>query len=139
MKINQEIDALKTMGTKPTELLLLPRIAGLLIVVPLLTIWADIFGVIGGMSMAKYMLGIGWYDFLLRFQAEVPLKSLIIGLAKAPVFALIIASVGCFEGMKVHGSAESVGTRTTRSVVIAIFIIIIFDGICSVLLSRYNL
>lgn len=139
MKINQEIDALKTMGANPSELLLLPRIAGLFIVVPLLTIWADLFGVIGGMAMAKYMLDIGWYDFLLRFQEEVPLKSLIIGLGKAPVFALIIASVGCFEGMKVHGSAESVGMRTTRSVVLAIFIIIIFDGICSILLSRFDL
>lgn len=139
MKINLEIDALKTMGIEPTKLLLLPRIIGLFIVVPLLTIWADIFGVVGGMVMAKYMLGISWNDFLLRFQEEVPLRSLIIGVGKAPIFALIIASIGCFEGMKVFGSAESVGTRTTRSVVLAIFFIIIFDGICSVLLSRYDL
>lgn len=139
MKINLEIDALKSMGIKPTQLLLIPRIAGLFVVVPLLTIWADIFGILGGMVMANQMFDIGWYDFMLRFQKEVPLRSLIIGLAKAPVFALIIASVGCFEGMKVHGSAESVGVRTTRCVVLAIFFIIIFDALVSVLLSRYKL
>lgn len=139
MKINQEIDALQTMGNKPTQLLLLPRLIGLFLAVPLLTIWADIFGVLGGMGMAKYLLNISWYDFLLRFQHEVTLKSLSIGLLKAPVFALIIATIGCFEGMKVYGSAESVGLRTTRSVVLSIFYVIIFDAVVSVLLSRYNL
>lgn len=139
MKINQEIDAIRTMGITPIQFLLLPRLIGLLIVVPLLTIWADIFGLIGGIMMAQYMLGISWIDFLNRFQEVIPLRSLIIGLAKAPVFALIVASVGCFEGIKVHGSAESVGERTTRSVVMAIFLIIIFDGICSILLSKYKL
>lgn len=139
MNINQEVDALKTMGARPADLLLLPRILGLFIAVPLLTMWADVFGVFGGMLMAKSMLGISWFDFLQRFQQEVPVKTLFIGLLKAPVFALIIASVGCFEGMKVHGSAESVGVRTTKSVVLAIFFIIVFDAIVSVLLSRYNI
>lgn len=139
MKINQEIDALKTMGARPVELLLIPRLVGLVIVVPLLTIWADIFGILGGMLMTQYMFEISMYDFLIRFQQEIPLKSLIIGIGKAPVFALIIASVGCFEGIRVRGSAESVGTRTTSSVVISIFFIIIFDGLCSVLLSKYKL
>lgn len=139
MKINLEIDALKAMGIKITNLLILPRILALFIVVPLLTIWADIFGIMGGMTMSKNMLGISWYDFLLRFQQEVPIKSLVIGLLKAPVFALIIASVGCFEGMKVHGSAESVGIRTTRSVVIGIFLVIAFDSVVSVLLSEFDL
>ena len=139
MKVNHEIDALTTMGITPTEILLIPRIAGLFIVVPLLTIWADIFGIMGGMMMAQHMLDISWHDFIMRFQREIPLRSLIIGLCKAPVFALIIASVGCFEGMKVSGSAESVGVRTTRSVVLSIMLIIIFDGIVSVLLSRYKL
>lgn len=139
MKINHEIDALTTMGITPTQLLLIPRIAGLFIVVPLLTIWADIFGIIGGMMMAQHMLDISWHDFILRFEREIPLRSLLIGLLKAPVFALIIASIGCFEGMKVAGSAESVGVRTTRSVVLSIMLIIIFDGFVSVLLSRYKL
>ena len=139
MKINQEIDALNTMGINPVELLLLPKLAGLFIVVPLLAIWADIFGIIGGMIMAQFMLDISWHDFLMRFEQEIPLRALIIGLAKAPIYALIIASVGCFEGMKVKGSAESVGSRTTRSVVLAIFFIIVFDGLVSILLSRFKL
>jgi phospholipid/cholesterol/gamma-HCH transport system permease protein len=139
MKINQEIDALNTMGVPPSYLLLFPRLIGLVIALPLLTIWADLFGVIGGMVMAKGMLGVGWIDFLYRFQHQIPLKTLLIGLGKAPVFALIIASIGCFEGMEVEGSAESVGKRTTRSVVLSIFFIIIADAIFSVLFSWLKL
>lgn len=139
MKINQEVDALDTMGVTPAELLLLPRIIGLTISLPLLTMWADIFGVIGGMVMANNMLGITWYDFLQRFQHEIPVRSLIIGLGKAPVFALLISSIGCFEGMQVRGSAESVGLLTTRSVVLGIFFIIVTDAIFSVIFSRLNL
>jgi phospholipid/cholesterol/gamma-HCH transport system permease protein len=139
MKINQEIDALTTMGVTPAEILLLPRMVGLFIAVPLLTMWANLFGIIGGMVMTKSMLDISWYDFLLRFHQEIPLRALLIGLGKAPVFALIIGSIACYQGMQVHGSAESVGTRTTRSVVLAIFFVIITDAIFSIIFNRYNL
>lgn len=139
MRINQEIDAINTLGVTPAELLLLPRLIGLFIVMPLLTVWADIFGVLGGMTMAHTMLGLTWYDFLHRFQQEIPLRALIIGLGKAPVFALLIASVGCFQGMQVSGSADSVGKKTTRSVVLAIFFIIITDAIFSIIFSKMNL
>jgi len=139
MKLNQEIDALDTMGVTPSELLLLPRIGGLLIALPLLTVWADIFGVIGGMIMAGNMLDISWFDFLSRFPRVIPLKTLLIGLAKAPVFALVIASTGCYQGMQVRGGADSVGRNTTRSVVLSIFFIIVFDAIFSVILSKLKL
>lgn len=139
MKINQEIDALNTMGVTPAELLLLPRVAGLLIALPLLTMWADIFGVFGGMVMANNMLHISWYDFLVRFQHEIPVRNLLIGIGKAPVFALLVASIGCFEGMQVKGSAETVGLKTTRSVVLAIFFIIIVDAVFSVIFSKFKL
>jgi phospholipid/cholesterol/gamma-HCH transport system permease protein len=139
MKVNEEIDALNTLGIPPNELLLLPRIIALVIVMPLLTIWADIFGVLGGMIMAKNVLAISWSDFLTRFEAQIPPKALIIGLGKAPLFALIIAGIACFEGMQVQGSAESVGKRTTRSVVLSIFFIIVADSIVSILLSLNNL
>jgi phospholipid/cholesterol/gamma-HCH transport system permease protein len=139
MKINAEVDALNTMGVTPTELLILPRLISLFIILPLLTIWADIFGVLGGMLMANNILGISWHEFILRFQHEIPLRALLIGIGKAPVFALIIASIGCFQGMSVHGSAKSVGIRTTRSVVLAIFFIIVVDAIFSVLLNQFNL
>lgn len=139
MKINQEIDALNTMGVTPAGLLLLPRLIGLFIALPLLTMWADIFGIFGGMLMAKNMLDISYYDFLHRFQHEIPLRSLIIGLGKAPVFALIIASIGCFQGFQVKSSADSLGKLTTRSVVLAIFFIIITDAIFSVIFSKLDL
>lgn len=139
MKLNQEIDALNTLGVTPSELLLLPRIAGLFIALPLLTMWSDIFGVIGGMLMSNAMLGITWYDFLHRFPFVIPLRALLIGLGKAPVFALIIASIGCFQGMKVQGSADSVGLNTTRSVVLSIFFIIVADALFSVIFSELKL
>jgi len=139
MKINQEIDALNTLGVTPGELLLLPRMLGLFIALPLLTMWADIFGIIGGMVMANNMLGVSWHDFLDRFQSEIPLRALLIGLGKAPVFAMIISSVACFEGMKVSGSADSVGKQTTRSVVLSIFFIIVADAIFSVIFSKLKL
>lgn len=139
MKLNQEIDALDTMGVTPAELLLLPRIIGLLIALPLITMWADIFGVIGGMIMSNNMLNITWYDFMQRFPKVIPLRALLIGLGKAPVFALVISSVGCYQGMQVEGNADSVGTNTTRSVVLSIFFIIVVDAIFSVILSKLKL
>lgn len=139
MKLNQEIDALNTMGVTPGELLLIPRIIGMFITLPLLSMWADIFGVFGGMVMANNMLNISWYDFLHRFPHVVPLRSFLIGIGKAPIFALIISSVGCFEGMKVGNSAESVGRNTTRSVVLSIFFIIVADAIFSIIFSKLKL
>lgn len=139
MKLNQEVDALDTMGVTPGELLILPRILGLIIALPLLTMWSDIFGVFGGMVMANNLLGITWYDFLHRFPSVIPLRALLIGLLKTPVFAFIIATVGCYQGMQVQGSADSVGRNTTRSVVTAIFFIIVADAIFSVIFSKLKL
>jgi len=139
MKLNEEIDALTTMGLVPMELLTMPRLIGLVIALPLLTIWANFFGVFGGMVMAKSMLHINFHAFLMRFQQQVSLTSLLIGLGKAPVFALLIASIGCFQGMQVKGGAESVGQRTTKSVVQAIFMIIVTDAVFSIIFSKMNL
>lgn len=139
MKLNQEIDALDTMGVTPAELLLLPRIIGLLISLPLLTIWADIWGVFGGMIMANNMLSITWYDFLHRFPNVIPLRALLIGLGKSPIFALVIATIGCYQGMQVEGNADSIGKNTTRSVVLSIFFIIVVDAISSIILSKLKL
>ena len=139
MKINEEIDALTTMGISVYELLIIPRLLALVVVLPLLTIWADIFGILGGIVMSKIMLNISWYDFLTRFQTVVPVKSLLIGIGKAPVFGLLIASIGCFQGMQVTGSAESVGKQTTKSVVQAIFFIIVADALFSILFSKLNI
>ncbi len=139
MTINQEIDALDTMGVTPGELLILPRILGLFIVLPLLTMWADVFGLIGGIMMANNMLNITWHDFITRFPNVIPLRAFIIGIGKAPVFALIIASIGCYQGMSVQRNADSVGKNTTRSVVLAIFFIIVTDAIFSIIFSKLKL
>jgi phospholipid/cholesterol/gamma-HCH transport system permease protein len=139
MKINQEIDALNTMGVTPAELLLLPRILGLIITLPLLAMWADFFGIMGGMIMAHTMLGITPHDFLQRFEHVIPVRTLLIGLGKAPVFAMLIAGIGCFEGMRVHGSADSVGQQTTRSVVLSIFFIIVADALFSIIFNKMQL
>ena len=135
MKVNEEIDAIRTFGLSPFKRLVLPKILALIIAMPLLTFWSDLFSVLGGMVMSKNMLDINYYDFITRFGNVVSLKNYTIGLSKAPVFAVIIATVGCFQGLQVDGSAESVGWQTTKSVVQAIFLIIIADSIYSIFFS----
>ncbi len=139
MKVNQEVDALLTMGLSPFEFLVLPKILGLIIIFPFLILWADIFGVLGSMFMAKVSLGIGYHAFLTQFANSVELKQLFIGLSKAPAFALIIAFVGCYQGFQVEMSADSVGKKTTKSVVQAIFLIIIADAAFSVMYSMLKI
>jgi phospholipid/cholesterol/gamma-HCH transport system permease protein len=135
MKINEEVDALLTMGLSPIERLVLPKMFGLIIALPLLTVWADIFGMFGTMIMAKHSLGINYHDFLTRFPQVVSIRTFLKSLSKAPLFAAIIASVGCFQGFKVSYSADSLGRQTTKSVVQSIFLIIIVDAIFSVIYS----
>lgn len=134
MAVNEEIDALKTMGVNPYEILVVPRMLALILVLPLLTFFADIMALLGGMIGCNILLGINSAQFIAQFHEAVPIMALWVGMMKAPVFAFIIALVGCFEGLKVKGSAESVGLHTTASVVKSIFIIIVFDAIFSVVL-----
>lgn len=135
MKVTEEIDALRTIGIAPMELLVLPKVIALVIALPLLTVYADIMGVLGGMAMAQSQLDVSFADFIDRFDDAVKLSALIVGIGKAPVFAAIIATVGCFQGFKVGNRSESVGTQTTLSVVQSIFLIIVADAIFSVLFS----
>lgn len=139
MKINEEIDALNTMGLSPTELIVVPKVIGLLLVFPLLIFWSDIFAVLGAMIMSKSMLHVGYSDFLIRLQDSVGLKQMMLGLYKAPAFAILIALVGCFQGFQVQLNADSVGSQTTKSVVQALFLIIIADSFFSVLYSWLDL
>lgn len=135
MKVNEEIDALETMGLSPIERLVIPKILGLLIALPLLVVWGDIFGILGSMVMAKSMDGITFQAFMERFRQEVPVKHLYLGLLKTPLFALIIAGIGCYQGFQAEGSAESVGARTTKAAVQAIFLIILADGLFSIIFN----
>lgn len=139
MKINEEIDVLYTMGLSPTELLVMPKVIGLLFMFPLLIFWADFFATLGAMLMSKFMLSIGYADFLIRLQDSVGLKQMMLGLYKAPAFAILIALVGCFQGFQVGTSADSVGSQTTRAVVQALFLIIVTDATFSVIYSWLGL
>ncbi|TCV90454.1 ABC transporter permease [Sulfurirhabdus autotrophica] len=135
MKVTEEIDALRTIGIAPMELLVLPKLLALVIALPLLTVYSDMMGVIGGMIMAKSQLGVGYAEFIDRFDDAVKLSSFMVGVGKAPVFAVIIAMVGCFQGFQVSNGADSVGRQTTVSVVQAIFVIIVADALFSVVFS----
>ncbi len=139
MKINEEIDALNTMGLSPIELIVVPKVLGLLFIFPLLIFWADIFSILGAMLMSKFMLQVGYLDFMTRLQDSVGLQQMMLGLYKAPAFALLISLVGCFQGFRVEPNADSVGSQTTKSVVQALFLIIIADAIFSVVYSWMDL
>jgi phospholipid/cholesterol/gamma-HCH transport system permease protein len=139
MKVTEEIDALRTIGVGPTELLVLPKILALAIALPLLTLFADVTGVFGGMLMARSKLDVGFDVFLDRFGDAVSLSSFMSGIGKAPVFAGIIALVGCYQGFQVSGSADSVGRQTTVSVVQSIFLVILADALFSVVFNWLNI
>jgi phospholipid/cholesterol/gamma-HCH transport system permease protein len=135
MRVNEETDAMQTIGLNIAEILVLPRVLGLVVALPLLTFFADVVGIIGGMVMTYFDLGITIPAFMRELEGAITLKTLLVGLVKAPVFAFVIAMVGCFEGMRVERNAASVGKLTTRSVVESIFLIIALDAGFSVLFS----
>lgn len=135
MKVTEEIAALRTIGIQPVELLVIPKLISLCIALPLLSVFADIMGILGGMILAKLQLGLGFAPFLDRLQDAVSLRSFLLGICKAPVFAAIIALIGCFQGFRVQGSAASVGHHTTMSVVQSIFLVIVADAQFSVIFS----
>ena len=139
MAVTEEIDALRTLGISPQELLVLPKIIALVITLPLLTVFADVLGVFGGMVMARAQLDVGFADFLDRFVKAVSATSYLTGIGKAPVFAAIIATIGCYQGMRTRGGADSVGLQTTRSVVQSIFGVIVADALFSVAFSVLDL
>ncbi len=130
--LHQAIDAMQTMGLDPMELLVLPRLLALVISLPLLAFLSDLMGLLGGGLMAWVVLDITPSMFLERLSASVSLWTFAIGIIKAPVFAFLIAMIGCYEGFQVSGSAESVGRRTTRSVVEGIFLVMVVDAVFSI-------
>ena len=139
MAVTEEIDAMRTIGIAPLELLVLPKVIALVIALPLLTVFADLLGVFGGMVMARVQLGVSYSEFLDRFAKAISVTSYLIGIGKAPVFAAIIAVVGCFQGMRTKGGADSVGRQTTRAVVQGIFLVIVADALFSIAFSVLEL
>ncbi len=139
MKMREEIDAMRTLGLDPVEVLVLPRVLALLIALPLLGLVANVMGLVGGAVMAWVELGVSPGLFRARLLEGVAISNVTVGFVKAPVFALIIGVVGCFEGMRVGGNAESLGQRTSVSVVTAIFLVILADALFSIFFSVVGL
>ncbi|EJM56322.1 putative integral membrane protein [Pseudomonas sp. GM49] len=131
MKANEEIDAIRTLGLDPVELLVVPRVLALLIALPMLTFLAMLSGIIGGGVVCAVALDISPAMFISLLQTDIGVQHFLVGIVKAPVFAFLIAAIGCLEGFKVSGSAESVGAHTTSSVVQSIFVVIVMDAIAA--------
>ncbi len=139
MAVTEEIDAMRTLGIAPLEMLVLPKLIAMLIALPLLTVFADVLGVTGGMIMARAQLDVGYIEFLDRFIKAIVMTTYTVGIGKAPVFAVIIVIVGCFQGFRTRGGADSVGRQTTRSVVQSIFLVIVADSLFSIVFSALDI
>jgi phospholipid/cholesterol/gamma-HCH transport system permease protein len=136
MQVNEEVDALRTLGLDPIEVLVLPRMLALIVAMPLVTFFANIMALIGGGLIGVLLIDLTVAQFIRQLNLAVDLWDFWVGIIKAPVFAFLIAMVGCFEGLRVEGSAESVGRLTTQAVVEAIFLVIVFDAVFSILFSQ---
>ncbi len=132
MKSREEIDAIRTLGLDAVALLVIPRLLALVIMLPLLTVLAMLSGLAGGMVVAVFSLDIGADLYINRLYETIELRHYLVGLSKAPIFAAVIALVGCLEGFKVAGTAQSVGERTTSAVVQSISLVIVIDALAAV-------
>lgn len=139
MQVTEELDAVRALGISPISLLVLPRALALVVAMPLLTVYADAFGVFGGMLIASTNLNVSFTEFVARFEEAVALRHFLIGVGKSVFFAMIIALVGCYQGFQIRGGVDDVGRYTTLSVVQSIFLVIVFDAICSILLNWWHL
>lgn len=139
MKMRGEIDALQTMGFELIETLVLPRLLALMLTLPLLGFISDIVGLIGGGLIVKTKLGFSLIQYFSRVQTVATPRMFFIGIIKAPVFALLITAVSCYQGISVKGSAESAGKLTTLAVVQSIFLVIMADALFSILFSKVGM
>jgi len=139
MKVNQEVDAMQAIGLDPMEILVLPRIFALLVVMPLLTFFANAMALLGGAVVAYALFDINLVEFLSQMRVPLDLYDASVGLLKSPAFAVVIALVGCHEGMRVSGNAESVGLHTTRSVVLSLFLVMLLNALFSVLFTALGI
>src|SRR4029077_19168818 len=135
MQVNEEIDALTTAGIPPVQFLVLPRMLALILVTPLLTMYTDLFGMVGGGLVAVTMLDLSLTTYVTRLVQVVALADFAMGLVRASVFGVLIALAGCLRGMQSGRSATAVGLATTSAVVTSIVLTIILDGFCAVILN----
>ena len=136
MKLTEEIDAMRTIGVSPMEALVLPRVMAAVFMMPLLGLFSALIAIIGGATISAFTLDIPFFNFLARVQEVVPIIDLGVGMIKGPVFGLIVALTGCYQGMQVSGSSEEVGLRTTQAVVQAISAVIVLDAFFAVFFSE---
>lgn len=136
MKLTEEVDALRVLGLNPNQILIIPRVLGLVIALPLLTVFANAAGLLGGAFIGATVLDINWFAFTERLAVAIGVNDVLVGLSKAPAFAFLIAVTGTLRGMQVKGSAEELGRLTTIAVVQSIFLIIVADAIFTVVYSR---
>lgn len=139
MKVNLEVDAMTTFGLNPIEVLVLPRIVALVVTMPLLVFFANMMGLLGGALACSIFLDFTLVQYFRALREVFDMSDFIVGMVKAPVFAAVIAVVGCYEGLQVTGSAESVGKQTTRSVVESIFLVIILDAAFSIVFASLGI
>jgi phospholipid/cholesterol/gamma-HCH transport system permease protein len=136
MKLTEEVDALRVMGLNPNQILIIPRVVGLMIALPVLTVFANIAGLAGGAFIGATVLDINWFSFTERLAETIDVNDVLVGLSKAPAFAFLIAVTSTLRGMQVKGSAEELGRLTTIAVVQSIFLIIVADAIFTIVYSR---
>ncbi len=139
MKLNQEVDALIATGIDPFEVLVVPRIIGLTIALPLLTVVADLVGLAGGAVLCRFLLDMPFSQYLGRVNDAISDTTFWVGIIKAPVFALLIASAGCYRGLQVRSSARELGRLVTVAVVQAIFFVILADALFAVLFMEMDI
>jgi len=138
MKISEEVDALFTMGFDPTRFLVLPKLIASVIVVPMLTLFSDVFAILGGLLVGVSMLDLTTSSYMTQTMKTLTAFDIALGLVKSGVFAMIIAWIGCLRGFQVRGGAASVGQATTSAVVSSIFLIILTDSVFSVILRYWG-
>jgi phospholipid/cholesterol/gamma-HCH transport system permease protein len=139
MKLNEEVDALIATGVNPFEVLVVPRLVGLVIALPLLTVIADLVGLAGGALLCRYLLDMPLTQFLTRANEAIAPTTFWVGIIKAPVFALLIGLAGCRHGMQVRGSARVLGREVTAAVVQAIFLVILADALFAVFFLKLDI
>jgi phospholipid/cholesterol/gamma-HCH transport system permease protein len=139
MQLNEEVDALIATGVDPFEVLVVPRVLGFVIALPLLTVIADLVGLTGGALLCRYLLDMPLTQYISRVDEAIAPTTFWVGLLKAPVFALLIALAGCYRGMQVRGSARELGHKVTVAVVQAIFLVILADAAFAIVFMKLDI
>jgi phospholipid/cholesterol/gamma-HCH transport system permease protein len=139
MTVNEEIDALTTMGLKPAEFLVLPRVLATALMLPALVAYADLLGMLGGLFVGVTMLDLGTVEYFRQTQSSLPLRHVVIGLAKGVLFGVVVALTGCYYGIRCGRSAAAVGDATTRAVVMGIVLVVVVDAVATVFLHLLHL